>query len=678
MTIAYDSHFGSLKVLFSLLLLLGISDRAILSGQSIKINTNKMQYCVGDTVVFQNNSIGGQNHYWSFTTGEDLFTKPLVGNIGNPGNLLSGNTYTSIVKEKDEYIVFANTYSNGNLVRFNFDSSLTTIKQSVSLGNFGGLFSFQHEGLGAASDGGKNYLFTVSSNKLVRLDFGSSFKNTPTATNLGNTYFLSWPHELQMFKYRDTWAAVICNRASSNQICFLKWVNGLENFPIAKTFTPVAGIQASSICLVMDDFSKEYYVFYSTVSNNGICRVKLGKDIFNPILSVTNFNNISGVAIARGIKIIKECNQYVGYLIAENGSLTRITFPGGLGGTPSMSNVTGLAVTLGKMEGISNFVIENDKYKALLSSPTTGLYSFAIRRNSIQSFVSTKNKTPLLMVVKNTGNIPVYYSLNHLTYGQTDTCFSLNVIQCCAKHMVVLKNDTFCKNDSGSLIASYLPYEKNLKYSWFQNGIYLKNGIDSFIHSRFPGEYKVVVSHFSCKDSAAARLDMDSIELPITRDSALCKGETFEYRIAGRPDCNYLLNGYTVSGTLILKSDSTKTWNITASNKCGVVNRSLKINFNDCDTCDFYFPNAFSPDDNFKNDFFKPTYLCNVKNIYFSIYNRWGAKIFETADISGGWDGNYMGKPAPDGIYIAIASVYAFKNNIPIHQNFKKSFHLIR
>jgi len=36
----------------------------------------------------------------------------------------------------------------------------------------------------------------------------------------------------------------------------------------------------------------------------------------------------------------------------------------------------------------------------------------------------------------------------------------------------------------------------------------------------------------------------------------------------------------------------------------------------------------------------------------FRIYNRWGNKVFETADINQGWDGTFGGKPQPMGVYI--------------------------
>ena len=67
----------------------------------------------------------------------------------------------------------------------------------------------------------------------------------------------------------------------------------------------------------------------------------------------------------------------------------------------------------------------------------------------------------------------------------------------------------------------------------------------------------------------------------------------------------------------------------------------------------FYVPNAFSPDGDGLNDVFKVT--CNSENISsfrMYIYNRWGALVFESKEISLGWDGEYKGKPASQGVYV--------------------------
>ena len=39
----------------------------------------------------------------------------------------------------------------------------------------------------------------------------------------------------------------------------------------------------------------------------------------------------------------------------------------------------------------------------------------------------------------------------------------------------------------------------------------------------------------------------------------------------------------------------------------------------------------------------------------FEIYNRWGEKLFQSTPTLQTWDGTYLNKPCPEGIYIIIA-----------------------
>ena len=57
-----------------------------------------------------------------------------------------------------------------------------------------------------------------------------------------------------------------------------------------------------------------------------------------------------------------------------------------------------------------------------------------------------------------------------------------------------------------------------------------------------------------------------------------------------------------------------------------------------------YFPNAFTPNGDTKNDFFKAQVFGNVLHFRLTIYNRFGEKVFETNHPGQGWDGTVRGK----------------------------------
>lgn len=63
-----------------------------------------------------------------------------------------------------------------------------------------------------------------------------------------------------------------------------------------------------------------------------------------------------------------------------------------------------------------------------------------------------------------------------------------------------------------------------------------------------------------------------------------------------------------------------------------------------------YLPNAFIPDNDGLNDLFKAE-GSNLVFFELQVFDRWGEKIFESHDISDGWDGNYNGNKAQLGVY---------------------------
>jgi gliding motility-associated-like protein len=40
-----------------------------------------------------------------------------------------------------------------------------------------------------------------------------------------------------------------------------------------------------------------------------------------------------------------------------------------------------------------------------------------------------------------------------------------------------------------------------------------------------------------------------------------------------------------------------------------------------------------------------------ITKIYFAVYNRWGELVFETTDLSKGWDGMYKGMKVDPGVF---------------------------
>ena len=69
-----------------------------------------------------------------------------------------------------------------------------------------------------------------------------------------------------------------------------------------------------------------------------------------------------------------------------------------------------------------------------------------------------------------------------------------------------------------------------------------------------------------------------------------------------------------------------------------------------CDESTVYVPNTFTPNGDGANDvlYVRSNF---ITQIYFAVYNRWGELVFETTDLSKGWDGMYKGMKVDPGVF---------------------------
>jgi gliding motility-associated-like protein len=70
----------------------------------------------------------------------------------------------------------------------------------------------------------------------------------------------------------------------------------------------------------------------------------------------------------------------------------------------------------------------------------------------------------------------------------------------------------------------------------------------------------------------------------------------------------------------------------------------------DCNEGLVYLPTGFTPNNDGVNDilYIRSNFITDV---YLTIYDRWGEKLFETNDINKGWDGMFKGKALDQGVY---------------------------
>ncbi len=115
----------------------------------------------------------------------------------------------------------------------------------------------------------------------------------------------------------------------------------------------------------------------------------------------------------------------------------------------------------------------------------------------------------------------------------------------------------------------------------------------------------------------------------------------------------YLWNTGETAASIIVNPEVNSIYSVTATIENGCAGSDSVLVLVDA----FHVamvPSVFSPNGDGKNDvlFVRGD---GIKEILFSIYNRWGEKVFETKDLNSGWDGNFKEKSAESSVFVYTA-----------------------
>jgi gliding motility-associated-like protein len=113
------------------------------------------------------------------------------------------------------------------------------------------------------------------------------------------------------------------------------------------------------------------------------------------------------------------------------------------------------------------------------------------------------------------------------------------------------------------------------------------------------------------------------------------------------------------------------TYSVTATNICGTKKTETSIVEQPCIIA---FPNAFTPNNDGKNDLFRILNGYNLAGYHLIIFNRWGQEVFETSDYSNGWDGRFQGQQQVQGSYVWFCEY----NKNGVHTELKGTVTLLR
>jgi len=120
-------------------------------------------------------------------------------------------------------------------------------------------------------------------------------------------------------------------------------------------------------------------------------------------------------------------------------------------------------------------------------------------------------------------------------------------------------------------------------------------------------------------------------------DTAICTYGKLLLNAAGNYS-NYLWSTNASTSTITVATAGMYWLEVTDKYNCKGRD-SIVVTSKDC-LKGFYIPNAFTPNEDGKNDVFRPLIFGNLIKYEFIIYDRYGKVVFRTTELRKGWDGN--------------------------------------
>ncbi len=239
-----------------------------------------------------------------------------------------------------------------------------------------------------------------------------------------------------------------------------------------------------------------------------------------------------------------------------------------------------------------------------------------------------------------------------VSYGTCIDTTSINI----TVYQVPLANagpdDTLCEGEIIVLSAS-----GGNNYSW-DNGIFTNtNSVSPVINSI----YTVTVANGPCYDVDIVNIVVvPTPTVNVQGNTTIISGQSTVLSASGGMSYNWSpSSGLSCTNCRypIANPVQTTTYCVTTINADGCSdNACITIVVNEIYCDELFIPNAFSPNGDNQNDVIMVFSKC-IKNINFTIYDRWGNEVFETKDIKHGWDGTYKGKTMNTAVFAYTANV---------------------
>ncbi len=168
-----------------------------------------------------------------------------------------------------------------------------------------------------------------------------------------------------------------------------------------------------------------------------------------------------------------------------------------------------------------------------------------------------------------------------------------------------------------------------------------------------PGVYTVALNQYYLGEMFTDSMKVSYYPLPkiaLTDTVLLYTGSSINLR-AGKGFARYLWSTASVDSVITVETQGTYIVEVEDFNCCRNSDTTYVKVFG------YYIPNAFTPNGDGINDVFRVSGLYRQVKFRMVVYDRWGRMVFQSSDISKGWDGSYAGKLCEPDAYVWIVEI---------------------
>lgn len=206
-----------------------------------------------------------------------------------------------------------------------------------------------------------------------------------------------------------------------------------------------------------------------------------------------------------------------------------------------------------------------------------------------------------------------------------------------------LGNDTTICDGSSLTLTVSIP---DAGYLW-QDG-----STDNSYTITHSGLYALTVTVKDCKETHDINVTIRNVQQQLGNDTSICNDVPITLSLYANAENGDVITWSDNSHEASLLVKDTGIYWVTVTGNC-FGQDTIHIGKEICN-CRLEMPTAFTPNADGRNDIFRPWIqpACPIDNFILYIYNRWGQLLYQTADVSKGWDGLYNGKPCEIGTYM--------------------------